>query len=303
MTKTEFEGKSKSGMNESQKIQWFPGHMAKTEKQIGKNLKLADAVIEIIDARIPVSSRNPVLDRLVGTKPRVVLMNKFDLADPVQTARWLERFRACGCGAVAADSKTGKNIGRLLPQVEDILSEKIAVWREKGMVGRKIRVIVVGIPNVGKSSLINRLAGGSRAAVENRPGVTRASQWFPVSGNVEMLDTPGVLWPKFDDRVVGEHLAFTGAVKDDVFDAELLACRLLETLRSVASEALEKRYKLTGEDLSGLDGSAMLKLVGRKRGMLAGGGSVDTERAAHMLLEEFRGAKIGRITLEWAEGS
>lgn len=283
-----------------QTIQWFPGHMARTEKEIAKDLKLTDAVVEIIDARIPVSSRNPVLDRLIGSKPRVVFMNKSDLADPAQTADWLTLFRAQGYGAVSADCKTGKNISRLIPQIESMLSDKIAAWHKKGMVGRKIRVMVVGVPNVGKSSLINRLAGHSRAAVENRPGVTRANQWFPVGKNAELLDTPGVLWPRFDDPAVGEHLAFTGAVKDDVVDVELLARSLLETLRTVAPEALKKRYGLTGEEIADFDGAGMLELVGRKRGMLAGRGAVDTERAAHMLLEEFRSAKIGQITLERA---
>lgn len=288
-------------MSEQQTIQWFPGHMAKTEKQIEKNLKLADAVIEILDARIPISSRNPVLNRLIGSKPRVLLMNKFDLADPKQTSRWVDYFRSQGDGAVAADCHTGKNLNLLLPQVESVLSDKIAAWREKGMVGRKIRMMAVGIPNVGKSSLINRLAGNSRAAVENRPGVTRASQWFSIGKNFELLDTPGVLWPKFDDKTAGERLAFTGAVKDDIFDMELLACRLLETLRDGYADALKSRYKLGETDLTDMSGYDMLELVGRKRGMLAGGGAVDTERAAHMLLEEFRSAKIGRITLERAD--
>ena len=296
-----FEAAPRPGGAASQAIQWFPGHMARTEKQIAKDLKLADAVVEIIDARIPVSSRNPVLSRLIGPKPRVILMNKSDLADPAQTERWLDVFRAGGCGAVAADCKTGKNVNLLLPQTEKLLSDKIAAWHAKGMTGRKIRIMVVGVPNVGKSSLINRLVGHSRAAVENRPGVTRANQWFPVGKNAELLDTPGVLWPKFDDPAVGEHLAFTGAVKDDVVDVELLARRLLETLNTAAPGALEKRFRLTDDELSGLDGAAMLERIGRKRGMLAGGGIVDTERAASMLLEEFRSAKLGRITLEWAE--
>lgn len=286
-----------------QTIQWFPGHMARTEKQIERDLKLADAVVEIIDARIPVSSRNPVLGRLAGRKPRVVLMNKADLADPAETDRWLDRFRADGCGAVAADCKSGKGVSRLMPQAEALLSDRIAGWRAKGMAGRKIRIMVVGIPNVGKSSLINRLAGRSRAAVENRPGVTRANQWFPIGKTAELLDTPGVLWPKFDDPVVGERLAFTGAVKDDVFDVELLVRRLLEMLRTAAPGALEQRYRLTGGETESLDGAALLEAIGRKRGMLAGGGAVDTERAARMVLEEFRSGKIGRITLERVEQS
>lgn len=284
----------------SQTIQWFPGHMAKTEKQIAKDMKLVDAVVEIIDARIPYSSRNPVLSRLIGAKPRVVVMNKADLADPNETVKWLAYFQQQGFGALAVDSKSGKNVNQLLPQVEHVLKDKIAQWREKGMAGRKIRIMIVGIPNVGKSSLINRLARGSKAAVENRPGVTRSNQWFPVGKNIELLDTPGVLWPKFDDPQVGEHLAFTGAVKDDVLDTELLACRLLETLCEISPAILEKRYRIAAEETEGLNGAALLELVGKKRGMLAGGGMVDTERAARMLLEEFRSAKIGRITLEQA---
>ena len=285
----------------AQIIQWFPGHMAKTERQIEKDLKLADAAVEMIDARIPRSSRNPVLDRLLGGKPRVVLMNRADLADPEQTARWLAYFRSCGYGALSADCKSGKNVNQLLPQVENVLKDKTASWRAKGMTGRKIRIMVVGIPNIGKSSLINRLAGGSRAAVENRPGVTRANQWFPVGGNAEMLDTPGVLWPKFGDALVGEYLAFTGAVKDDVIDIELLAGSLLEALREIVPELLAGRYKIAPEEMSERDGNAMLELIGRKRGMLMGGGIVDTERAARMVLDEFRSAKLGRITLEQAE--
>lgn len=290
-----------SNSENTQAVQWFPGHMARTEKQIAKDLKLADAVVEIIDARIPVSSRNPVLGRIIGQKPRIVLMNKADLADPEETARWLAVFRADGSGAVAAECKSGKGVSRLLPQAEAVLSNKIAGWHAKGMAGRKIRLMVVGIPNVGKSSLINRLTGHSRAAVENRPGVTRANQWFPVGKSAELLDTPGVLWPKFDDPSVGEHLAFTGAVKDDVLDIELLARSLLEALAAAAPDALGHRYRLTSEEISGADGAALLELVARKRGMLAGGGEADTERAAHMLLEEFRSAKIGRITLERVE--
>lgn len=287
-------------MKEQQTIQWFPGHMARTEKQIAKNLKLADAVVEILDARIPVSSRNPDLGRLVGGKPRVLLMNKFDLADAGKTSEWIRFFRGKGYGAIAADCKTGKNLNLLLPQVESVLQEKIAAWKAKGMTGRKVRIMAVGIPNVGKSSLINRLAGGKRAEVANKPGVTRASQWFPVGKGFEMLDTPGVLWPKISSAEQGERLAFTGAVKDDVFDVEQIACHLLETLREAAPEALKVRYKLADSDLSVPGGYEMLELVGRKRGMLQGGGSVDTERTAHMLLEEFRSGKIGRITLEQA---
>ena len=282
---------------EQRAIQWFPGHMARTDREIEKNMRLADAVVEILDARIPVSSRNPNLGRMIGDRPRVLLMNRSDLADAAETARWIASFRSRGLPAVAADCKTGKGVPSLLPQIEDLLSEKMAAWRARGMAGRKIRIMVVGIPNVGKSSLINRLAGGSRAAAENRPGVTRASSWFPVGKRFELLDTPGVLWPKITDNAMGERLAFTGAIRDEVVDRELLACRLLETLCALAPAGLRSRWKLSEADLAA-GGYGLLEAAARRRGMLAGGGSADTERAARALLEEFRGGKLGRITLE-----
>ena len=287
-------------MTEQQTIQWFPGHMARTEKQIAKDLKLCDAVVEILDARIPVSSRNPVLDRLIGQKPRILLLNRSDLADPEQTARWAQVLASRAAGVLAADSRSGKGLNKLFPLIAAALRSRIEAWNEKGMTGRKIRFMAVGIPNVGKSSLINRLAGGSRTAVENRPGVTRRNQWFPVGDRFEVLDTPGVLWPKIGDKTAGEHLAFTGAVKDEILDAELLACRLLETLGGHYAGPLAKRYRLEEVECSAQDGYALLGKIGRKRGMLAGGGEVDTERAARMLLDEFRSGKLGRITLEWA---
>lgn len=288
-------------MTEQQTIQWFPGHMARTEKQIAKDLKLCDAVVEILDARIPVSSRNPVLDRLIGQKPRILLLNRGDLADPEQTARWEQALAPRAAGVLAADCRSGKGLNKLFPLVTAALRSRIEAWNEKGMTGRKIRFMAVGIPNVGKSSLINRLAGGSRTAVENRPGVTRRNQWFPVGGRFEVLDTPGVLWPRIGDKTAGEHLAFTGAVKDEILDAELLACRLLETLGGHYAGRLAKRYRMEEAECSAQDGYVLLEKIGRKRGMLAGGGEVDTERAARMLLDEFRGGKIGRITLEWAK--
>ena len=285
---------------EQQTIQWFPGHMARTEREIEKNLKLADAVVEILDARIPVGSRNPDLGRMIGAKPRVLLLNRSDLASPAETARWLAYYRSHGISAVAGDCRSGKGLSALLPETEKLLAEKTAAWRAKGMTGRKIRIMVVGIPNVGKSSLINRLSGGSRAAAENRPGVTRASSWFPVGKGFELLDTPGVLWPKIADKAAGERLAFTGAVKDDVIDCESLACRLLESLRSLAPAGLAERWKLSPDELSSGDGWTLLQLAAKKRGMLSGGGEPDTERAARTLLEEFRSGKLGRITLEQA---
>lgn len=286
-------------MQEIYPIQWFPGHMAKAGKLMEKNIRLVDAVAEVIDARIPRSSRNPELDRIARGKPRILLLNKADLADPASTKQWIAFYRMRGLGAAAVDCRSGKGLNGFLPLARTALKDRIDSWQRKGMAGRKMRILVAGIPNVGKSSLINRLSRNRRASVEDRPGVTRSSQWFPVGKEMEILDTPGILWPKFEDPSVGEHLAFTGAVKDDVIDTETLACRLLEALRDGSGEMLARRYRLEG-DLSGLDGSELLKRIGKKRGMLAGGGEIDTSRAAAMLLDEFRAGKIGRITLEKA---
>lgn len=285
-------------MSEAQSIQWFPGHMTKTRRQIEKSLKLVDAVAEIVDARIPVSSRNPVLDKIIQNKPRIVLLNKCDMADPVQTSRWIESYRSQGIAAIAIDCRTGKNLQGLIPAVRELLKDRIAAWNAKGMMGRVIRVMVVGVPNVGKSSLINKLSRNSKADVADRPGVTRSNQWFTIGKGFELLDTPGVLWPKFEDPEVGEHLAFTGAVKDDVVDTEHLASRLLEILAKKYPGPLKQRYKMDDADLDGKQGWEILETIGRKRGMLVSGGEVNTERAAAAVLDEFRGAKIGRITLE-----
>ena len=285
-------------MSEAQSIQWFPGHMTKTRRQIEKSLKLVDAVAEIVDARIPVSSRNPVLDKIIQNKPRIVLLNKCDMADPVQTSRWIESYRSQGIAAIAIDCRTGKNLQGLIPAVRELLKDRIAAWNAKGMMGRVIRVMVVGVPNVGKSSLINKLSRNSKADVADRPGVSRSNQWFTIGKGFELLDTPGVLWPKFEDPEVGEHLAFTGAVKDDVVDTEHLASRLLEILAKKYPGPLKQRYKMDDADLDGKQGWEILETIGRKRGMLVSGGEVNTERAAAAVLDEFRGAKIGRITLE-----
>lgn len=281
-----------------QSIQWFPGHMAKTRRQIEKNLRLVDAVAELIDARIPVSSRNPMLGKIVGNKPRVILMNKSDLADPEQTARWIAYYAGKGFPAAAVDCRTGKGLEKFLPLTKRALGTRLEDWKRKGLVGRRIRVMILGIPNVGKSSLINRLVKRGRAEVENRPGVTRREQWFPVGAEMDLLDTPGVLWPKFEDKTVGERLAFTGAVRDEVFDPELLACRLLEVLCGVCPRALAERYNTGEASIAGMKSGELLELIARRRGMLISGGEADTERAAKMLLSEFRGGKLGRITLE-----
>ena len=287
-------------MSETQNIQWFPGHMAKTRRKIKEILPLIDAVAEVVDARIPVSSRNPELKSLIGEKPLIILLNKCDMADEKATEEWIKYYKAEGVTAIALDCKTGKGINLFKGTVKTALADRLKYYAEKGMVGKPLRVMVVGIPNVGKSSFINRIAGNNKAKAENRPGVTRGNQWFTIDKQLELLDTPGVLWPKFEDKTVGEHLAFTGAVKDNIIDTELLAVRLLELLKNTAPEKLTARY---GElDLSG-DGYDLLCEVGKKRGMLIRGGETDTERAANMLLEEFRSCKIGNITLERVEES
>ena len=285
-------------MSEAQSIQWFPGHMTKTKRQIEASLKLVDVVAEIIDARIPASSRNPVLSQLIQNKPRVILMNKCDMADPTQTSRWIDYYKSKGIPAIPIDCRTGRGLNGFIPLIKSVLSDRIAAWEAKGMVCRQIRIMVVGIPNVGKSALINRLAKNSKAHVEDRPGVTRSNQWFSIGKGFDLLDTPGVLWPKFEDKIVGERLAFTGAVKDDVIDTQQLAGRLLEMLRDSYPNAMKQRYKFEDTDISQLKGYELLELTGRKRGMLISGGEIDTERASIMVLDEFRGAKLGRITLE-----
>lgn len=279
-------------------VQWFPGHMAKTRRLMQANLKLVDLVVELTDARIPQSSRNPELDRLLGKKPRLLLLNKSDSADEEETRRWLQWYKDRGVAAIAADCRTGKGLGQFLPAVRSILEERIAQWEARGEVGRPIRMMIVGIPNVGKSSLINRLAGGKRAKVEDRPGVTRGKQWVSLAGGVELLDMPGVLWPKFEDQLAGERLAFVGSVKDDVIDIEHLAVRLLEVLAPREGEKLAARYRLTAEEVAESEPFDLLELIGRRRGMLLSGGLVNTERAAIMVVDEFRGGLWGRITLE-----
>ena len=289
-------------MSEAQTIQWFPGHMTKTRRKIQASLKLVDAVAEIIDARIPVSSRNPELHKIIENKPRIILMNKCDMADPSQTARWVSYYQKEGVLAIPVDCKSGRGLNQFIPKVRELLKDRIIQWEQKGMVNRTIRVMIVGIPNVGKSSFINRMAKQNRAKVEDRPGVTRGNQWFTIGKAFDLLDTPGVLWPKFDDPNVGEKLAFTGAVKDQIVDTEQLASRLLEVLRDEYSAMLAARYKLEKYDLRQLQGYELLELIGRKRGMLASGGEIDTERASIMVLDEFRSAKLGKITLEQVNG-
>lgn len=289
-------------MSQMQNIQWFPGHMTKTKRQIQASLKLVDAVAEIIDARIPVSSRNPDLAKLVQNKPRIILLNKCDMANQTATKMWIDHFKAQGITAVAVDCKSGKGLNKFTPAVNSVMSEKISRLKQKGMVNPMMRIMIVGIPNVGKSSFINKIAKQNRAKVEDRPGVTRGNQWFTIGKNLEMLDTPGVLWPKFDDKIVGEHLAFTGAVKDQILDIELLAVRLLDFLKTLKPAEFVARFKLEDMDLDNVDSYELLQIIAKKRGMLVSGGEVNTERAAIMLLDEFRSAKLGRITVEMPNG-
>lgn len=296
-------------MSEAISVQWFPGHMAKTRRIMTKSLGLVDAVVEIIDARIPFSSRNPEMDRLVGKKPRLIILNKSDAADEAVTARWLDFFKRRGVSAIAADCKSGRGVNRFIPALKELLKDKIDKWQSSGMIGRPIRIMIVGIPNVGKSSFINRLSGKRSAKVEDRPGVTRGKQWVSLSQGLELLDMPGVLWPKFDDKQVGENLAFTGAIKDNIMDIEYLACRLLQLLYNDYSDSIIERYgiELDGieQDLNSLsdlsEGFEILNRIGKKRGFLVSGGEVNTERAAITVVDEFRAGKLGRISLEKPE--
>lgn len=288
-------------MSDIQNVQWFPGHMAKTRRQIEKSLKLVDIVAEIIDARIPVSSRNPVLKNIIGSKAKLILMNKCDMADPKETEKWVNTYKSNGVTALPVDCKTGKGLNALLPAAKSVLSEQIAAWNRKGMVGRPVRIMVVGIPNVGKSSLINRMCKGGgigKADVQDRPGVTRENKWFTIGKGFELLDTPGVLWPKFEDKIVGERLAFTGAVKDEVVDIEGLACRFLEEIAPIYPKAVDNRYGVEIQDIQNMPGHEILEIIGKKRGMLVSGGGINTERAAIAVIDEFRSGKLGRITLE-----
>lgn len=285
-------------MDNKQTIQWFPGHMAKTKRKMAEILPLIDAVAEVVDARIPMSSRNPDLKEIIGNKPHIILLNKCDMADNRITKKWIEYYRKNGITAIALDCKSGKGINQFKDTVKTALAYKLEAYREKGMVGKPLRVMIVGIPNVGKSSFINKIAGRTKAKAENRPGVTRGNQWFTIDKQLELLDTPGVLWPKFDDQTVGERLAFTGAVKDNILDTELLAIRLLEILSENYPDLLTARY---GELDFSLDSYELLCQIGKKRGMVIRGGETDTERAANMLLEEYRNQKIGNISLERVE--
>lgn len=283
-------------MGDTGNIQWFPGHMTKTRRLIEADLKLVDAVVEVIDARIPESSRNPLVGELCGGKPRIVIINKCDLADEAATSQWKSYYEKQGFCVVVCDCRSGKGINKFLPAVKKQLSQLIERRKARGMIGKAIRLMVVGIPNVGKSSFINRMANSKRTKVADKPGVTRGKQWVAVDKDVELLDMPGILWPKFDDKQAAERLAFTGAIKDEITDTEALAKELGEVLLKRCPELMKNRYKISGE------GNVLVEIA-KARGMLISGGEPDTERAAITLLDEFRGGKIGRITLDEPKGS
>ena len=282
-------------------IQWFPGHMAKTRRMISECLGSVDIILELLDARIPYSSKNPEIEKLTAGKPKLTVLTKASLADPDISKKWVEYYAKHNKNALLIDSTDSLGIKSLSDAIRKTLSEKLARYSEKGMEGRTLKAMIVGIPNVGKSSLINRLAGAKRAKVEDRPGVTVNKQWVTTEIGIDLLDMPGVLWPKFEDERVGRNLAITGAIRDKILDTEEIAMMLCSTLMDCAPEKFMQRYKLTEDETYGLDGYDLFELVARKRGMLMSGGVVNSSRCAEMLLDEFRGATIGRISLESPE--
>lgn len=281
-------------MSEALNIQWFPGHMAKARRMVVENVRLVDAVCEIVDARIPYASRNPEIGELTGGKPRLIILNRVDQADPAVTDKWADWFKKSGAYVLKTDSKSGKGTAAFQNAIRGLLKDKIEYYKSKGQTGRMLRIMILGIPNVGKSSFINRVAGRRAAEASDRPGVTRGKQWINIGGGIEMLDTPGLLWPKFEDKTVGEHLAFTGAVKDDILDIETLGAHLMELLWKIYPDAVRERYKIEGAE----DGFALLEQAAKKRGFIVSGGELDLERMSRVLLDEFRGGKLGKMSLE-----
>ncbi len=278
-----------------QQIQWYPGHMAKTRRMIEDNLKLIDVVVEILDARIPFSGRNTCFDDIIKNKPRLIVMNKYDLADKAVTDQWIKHFEALGTKVIPISCSTGFGVNKIISEAQELIIDKINRDKEKGLT-RTLKLMMVGIPNVGKSTLINRLAGKASTITGDRPGVTRGKQWIRLREGIELLDTPGILPPKFEDEAVAKNLAYTGAIKDNIINIELLSYSLLEYLRDNYSDELKSRYKL--DEISDLEGYELLEYIGKKRGFVISGGEIDTERAANMLMDELRSCKIGNITLE-----
>ena len=281
---------------EKMNIQWFPGHMTKAQRMIEENLSMVDAVCEILDARIPYSSRNPDIDRLAGDKPRLVILNRVDLADPQMTARWRKYFESRGLAILETDAKSGKGVGSFAPAVRRLLKDKLAAYEAKGQVGRPLRVMILGIPNVGKSTFINKVAKRKAAIAGDKPGVTRGRQWISIDTGLDLLDTPGILWPKFDSQEVGEMLAITNAIKADVLDKETLGANFMLRLRELYPKAIEERYKFVPDpDMNGFE---LLEQAAKKRGFLVSRGEYDIERMANTLLGEYHDGKLGRLTLE-----
>ncbi len=281
-------------------LQWFPGHMAKTRRMISENLKLVDVLVELLDARLPLSSRNPEIDRIAGNKPRILVLNKADIADADATKKWLGYFKGNGLTAIAADSRTGKGFSGVPEAIDIVMKEKFARDKAKGIERHSVRLMIVGIPNVGKSSFINRISGRSAAKTGDRPGITTAKQWIRIAGKYELLDTPGILWPKFEDKEAAKRIAYTGGIRDEIMDIEELACELLSFLKVHYSTALCERFKLQADAVES-EPFDLLEEIGRKRGCVVSGGEIDTFRAAGILFNDFRGAKIGNITLEFPE--
>ena len=277
-------------------IQWYPGHMTKARRMIEENLSMVDAICEILDARIPGASRNPDIIELASGKPRLVVLNRTDLADPAATARWRLYFEKEGACVIETDAKTGKGVSAFVPAVRTLLEDKIKSYEEKGQKGRAIRIMILGIPNVGKSTFINKVAGRKAAIARDKPGVTRGKQWISIGDGIDMLDTPGILWPKFDSQEVGELLAVTNAIKTDVFDVETLAANFMLRLRELYPDAIKERYKFTPDE--SLNGFELLEEAAKKRGMLISRGEYDTDRMAHTLLNEYHEGKLGRLSLE-----
>lgn len=297
---------NKEEMQNQMNINWYPGHMAKTKRQITEDMKLVDVVIELLDARIPVSSQNPDISRLVNNKKRIVILNKADLADPVETKKWIEYFKKKNIVALEVDSNQGKGINQVNQTIEKLMAEELKIQNERGRIRKTIRVMIVGIPNVGKSSFINRISKKTTMVVGNRPGVTKQKQWIRIGSQIELLDTPGVLWPKFESEEVGLNLAYTGSIKDEVIDKVEVAYYLLKFLDKNYSKNLYEKYKISQEEISNIADHPqytleLMNLIGRKRGALVSGGNVDEEKVANIILDDFRKGKIGNITLEKSE--
>lgn len=285
-----------SDMTEKLNIQWFPGHMTKAQRMIEENMKIVDAVCEIIDARIPYASRNPDIDRLSGTKPRLVILNRVDQADPAVTALWRNYFKSQGLYVLETDCKSGKGVAGFADAIRVVLKEKLEVLAAKGQATRSLRVMILGIPNVGKSTFINKVAKRKAAKASDKPGVTRGKQWITIDAGLELLDTPGILWPRFDNQEVGECLAFTGAIRDEIIDREILSSNLMVKLRELYPQSIEQRYKFTPDPAA--TGLELLEAAARKRGFIVSKGEVDFERMSVALLDEFRDGRLGRISLE-----